>query len=67
MKDEIKAKINAHIESILSKDNITFEDYQILSSELYKLELAEKNKELEDANNKRAEALKNSLEAIITR
>lgn len=65
MKDKIRAKIDEHIEKILQKSEISFEDYQILSSELYKIEMQEKTKELEDANNKRAEALKSSLEAII--
>ena len=65
MKDKIRAKIDEHIEKILQKSEISFEDYQILSSELYKIEMQEKTKELEEANNKRAEALKSSLEAII--
>ena len=65
MKDKLRAKIDEHIEKILQKSEISFEDYQILSSELYKIEMQEKTKELEEANNKRAEALKSSLEAII--
>ena len=65
MKENIKNKIIKHIEKILAKDDITFEDYQILSSELYRLEIKDKNKELEDANNKRTEALKASLEAMM--
>lgn len=67
MRDKIKAKINEHIEGILSKDDITFEDYQVLSSELYKIEIAEKNKELEEANNKRTEALKASFDAMMSK
>ena len=66
MKERIKNKINEHIEKILQKDDLSLEDYQILSSELYKIELEEKNKELEDANNKRTQALKESLEAMIS-
>ena len=65
MKERIKDKLTKHIESILAKDTLTFEDYQILSNEIYKLELKEKNKELEDANAKRAEALRASLDAMI--
>ena len=65
MKERIREKITKHIETILAKDVLTFEDYQILSSEAYRLEIEEKNKELEDANNKRTEALRASLDAMI--
>ena len=65
MKERIREKITKYIETILAKDILTFEDYQILSNEAYRLEMEAKNKELEDANSKRAEALKASLDAII--
>ena len=65
MKERIRSKITEYIEKILTKDDLTLEDYQILSGEAYRLETEEKTKELEDANNKRAEALKASLEAMI--
>ena len=66
MKERIRNKITEYIEKILAKDDLTLEDYQILSSEAYRLESEEKSKELEDANNKRTEALKASLEAMIS-
>ena len=50
MKERIREKITKHIETILAKDVLTFEDYQILSSEAYRLEIEEKNKELEDGS-----------------
>ena len=65
MKERIREKIQEHIEKILSKDELSFEEYQILSNEAYRLEMEEKNKELEAANDRRTEALKSSLEAMI--
>ena len=67
MKERIREKITEHIEKILTKDELSFEDYQIISSEAYRLDMEEKNKELEEMNDRRTEALKSSLEAIITK
>lgn len=41
MKEKIQNRINAHIESILQKDSLTKEDYDILSAALGKIEYDE--------------------------
>jgi hypothetical protein len=44
MKERIEEKINQHIEGILAKEGITYEDYCILSCFLQKIEIEEKAK-----------------------
>ena len=65
MKEKIEKKLEEHINKILKKNDLDFTDYQILSSELCKLELAEKNKKLEEEQSKRTAMLRNSFESLI--
>lgn len=51
MKEKIQDKIHAHIESILKKDAIDFNDYQILCGELARLEAKERTEATEKGSN----------------
>lgn len=51
MKDKINEKINSHVMSILKKDAINYEDYQILRNELAHIEMQEAKEKSETAAN----------------
>lgn len=51
MKDKINEKINSHVMSILKKDAIDYEDYQILRNELARIEMQEAKEKSEAAAN----------------
>lgn len=44
MKEKIQEKLNAHVEKILSKDEISNEEYLVLFNALKKIETKEKEK-----------------------
>lgn len=59
MKDKIKKRMDAHIESLIRKETLTKEDYDTLAAALGKIEFDEGKEE-------RNEAFKNSMLGLCT-
>ena len=64
MKEKIEDKIESHIKSILKKDAIDFNDYQILISELTRINAKEQAEKWEADKDDRNTKFKNALEAL---
>lgn len=57
MREKIEAKISECINDIIDQDHIEYEDYQILSAELARLESKEKAEKWEAENKERSERM----------
>ena len=66
MKEKIEDKIGAHVRSILKKDAIDFNDYQILIGELGRITAKEQAEKWEADKETRNETFKNALMALGT-
>ncbi len=57
MKEKIEKKISAHINSILSKTQLSYKDYQTLATELARIKADEAAKKWEDEAEERNEKM----------
>ena len=62
--EEMETKIEAQIKSILKKDFIDNNDYQILVGEINRLKAKEKEEKYEEEKKKRDEAMKLAMNNI---
>lgn len=57
MKEKIEKKLNAHINAILSKAQLSYKDYQTLASELGRIKADEAAKKWEEEADERNEKM----------
>lgn len=57
MKEKIEKKLNAHINAILSKTQLSYKDYQTLASELGRIKADEAAKKWEEEADERNEKM----------
>lgn len=57
MKEKIEKKLTSHINSILSKTQLTYKDYQTLAAELARIKADEAAKKWEDETEERNERM----------
>ena len=64
MLEKLEAKTAEYVEKILSKEDISLEEYQVLVSEIYRIKTEQKQKELDAANKEHRDALKAQMTAL---
>lgn len=57
MKEKIEKKLNAHINAILSKTQLSYKDYQTLAAELGRIKADEATKKWEEEADERNEKM----------
>ena len=64
MKEKIESKIEAHVLSVLEKDVINYEDYQILVGELSRISAKEQAEKWEAEKQTRMETMIKALASV---